>query len=186
MFGFDKLKNVKLTYILRKSNKARRIRISVNYDAKVVVTLPRFTPEIFAERFIRKNARWILDKIEKFKKSGPAFSLKGSHGEYLVNKNDAYKLAKKSVDKLNKFYRFDIRKISIRNQKSRWGSCSKNGNLNFNYKIAFLPEYLADYLVAHELCHLREMNHSKKFWNLVAASVPDYKQKRKELLKFKT
>lgn len=184
-FDFDKLKNVKLTYILRKSNKARCIRLSVNHEAKVVVTLPRFASEIFAEKFVRKNARWILDKIEKFKKSGPIFSLKGSRGDYLANKDKAFKIVQKSLKKFNAFYRFDVRRIAVRNTKSRWGSCSKNGNLNFNYKIAFLPEYLADYLVAHELCHLKEMNHSRRFWDLVAKTVPDYKSKRKELLKIK-
>jgi len=174
-----------LSYILRKSRRARRIRISVNHEAKIIVTIPRFTPEIFAERFVRQNSKWILDKIEKFKKAGPIFSLKGSRGDYLANKEKAYQIVQKSLKKFSAFYGMRVRKIVIKNTKSRWGSCGRSGILNFNYKIAFLPEHLADYLIVHELCHLKEMNHSGKFWNLVAKAIPDYKNRRKELLKFR-
>lgn len=72
-------------------------------------------------------------------------------------------------------------KIAIRAQKKRWGSCSSRGTLSFNYKIAALPAHLADYIVAHEICHLREMNHSPRFWALVAESHPNYRQLRLEL-----
>ncbi|MDE1924740.1 MAG: M48 family metallopeptidase [Patescibacteria group bacterium] len=73
------------------------------------------------------------------------------------------------------------KKIFIKNLKTRWGSASKNGNLNFHYKILFLPPHLASYLVVHEVCHLKEFNHSKEFWALVASELPDYKKLRKEL-----
>ena len=72
-------------------------------------------------------------------------------------------------------------KINIKNQKTRWGSCSKKGNLNFNYKIALLPQHLADYIIVHELCHLGEFNHSRSFWNLVAKVFPEYLGIRNEL-----
>lgn len=81
--------------------------------------------------------------------------------------------------------RFMYRRISIRNQKTRWGSCSSNGNLNFNYKIIFLPDYLAEYLIIHELCHLVHLDHSKNFWNLVGEMFPDYKKAQKELKAFR-
>jgi len=73
--------------------------------------------------------------------------------------------------------------VKIRDQSSRWGSCSWKGNLNFSYKLVLLPEHLADYVVVHELCHLREMNHSPRFWALVSQTVPDYRAKRRELKK---
>jgi hypothetical protein len=63
----------------------------------------------------------------------------------------------------------------------RWGSCSKKGNLNFNYKIALLPQRHSDYVIVHELCHLREFNHSKKFWDLVEQAVPNHRALRTEL-----
>ena len=73
------------------------------------------------------------------------------------------------------------KRLSVRNQRTRWGSCSRTGNLNFNYKIALLPEPLADYIIAHELCHLGEFNHSQAFWDLVAVAIPDYRERRAEL-----
>ena len=81
----------------------------------------------------------------------------------------------------NQFYNFPIKRVSIKNLTSRWGSCSSKGNLNFNYKIIALPRYLQEYLVVHEMCHLKEFNHSEKFWRLVAHTVPDYKKYRKEI-----
>ena len=81
----------------------------------------------------------------------------------------------------NQIYGFQYNKINIRNQKTRWGSCSKKGNLNFNYKIALLPEKYADYIVVHELCHLKEFNHSRSFWNLVARTIPDFRERKKRI-----
>lgn len=85
------------------------------------------------------------------------------------------------VKKYNEIYQYRLGRVSIRNQKTRWGSCSKSGSLNFNYKIVFFEEPFADYIVVHELCHLRELNHSKRFWNLVAHVFPNYKHIRSEL-----
>lgn len=66
--------------------------------------------------------------------------------------------------------------LSIRDQKSRWGSCSSRGTLSFNYRLIFAPPGVLDYVVVHELCHLTHMNHSKDFWHLVAYIMPEYKQ----------
>ena len=82
---------------------------------------------------------------------------------------------------INKFYNFKINRIAIKNQTTRWGSCSSKGNLNFNYKIIYLRPDLADYLIVHELCHLGEFNHSKRFRELVSKTIPDYVNINKEL-----
>jgi predicted metal-dependent hydrolase len=69
-----------------------------------------------------------------------------------------------------------INRVAIRNQRRRWGSCSSLGNLNFNYKLLFLPKCLADYVVVHELCHLKQLNHSQLFWQEVGNYYPHYKE----------
>ncbi len=90
---------------------------------------------------------------------------------HLVNR--AYELANK--------YNIEINRVTIRGQKTRWGSCSTRGNLSFNYKLMRYNNDVIDYVIIHELCHRREMNHSKKFWALVAEYCPEYKKLKKEL-----
>ncbi|MCX6753624.1 MAG: M48 family metallopeptidase [Candidatus Nomurabacteria bacterium] len=96
-------------------------------------------------------------------------------------KNQAATLVKERLEYFNTFYNYKWRNVVIRNQKTRWGSCSKKGNLNFNYKIALLSPEAADYIIVHELCHLKEFNHSERFWDLVARAIPDYKAIRSSL-----
>jgi len=83
----------------------------------------------------------------------------------------------------NKIYNFEINRVAIKNTTARWGSCSSKRNLNFNYKIIYLRKELSDYLIVHELCHLGELNHSKRFWALVRKAIPDYDKINNELKK---
>ena len=71
--------------------------------------------------------------------------------------------------------------ITVRDQKSRWGSCSSRGTLSFNYRLIFAPPVILDYVVVHELCHLTHMNHSRDFWDMVASVMPEYREYRKWL-----
>src|SRR5581483_3865122 len=95
---------------------------------------------------------------------------------YLKLKEQARAICVSRVGFFNTFYGFKVGKIFIKNTKSRWGSCSERGNLNFNYKIVLLPSAVADYLIVHELCHLAEFNHGRAFWALVAQACPNYRQ----------
>jgi len=81
-------------------------------------------------------------------------------------------------------YGFQYNAVRVKAMRSQWGSCSPKKNLNFNVKIMFLPDTLVDYVVVHELCHLKELNHGKRFWNLVERILPDYLEREKELKRY--
>lgn len=172
-------------YFLKRSGRYRHIRLSVSAGGKVSVTAPKMVSESAIESFLESKAGWLREKVEYFKKiSEPKISMaeeKKLFEEYRVR---ARERAEAKVKQWNERFGFVFNKISIRNSRSRWGSCSSKGTLCFNYKIAFLPEHLADYLVVHELCHLKEQNHSERFWSLVFEMVPDYALWRKELRNF--
>lgn len=106
---------------------------------------------------------------------------KENQKEYLAHKESARKLVHERLEYFNQFYGFKYNKVVIRNQKTRWGSCSRHGNLNFSYKLALLEPRLSDYIIVHELCHLQEFNHSKAFWSLIAQQFPDHKLIRGKL-----
>ena len=108
---------------------------------------------------------------------------RSSKKHYLKHKEDARVLINERAEYFSVEYGFKYNRISIRNQKTRWGSCSTKGNLNFNYKIFFLSPEMRDYIIVHELCHLKEFNHSSKFWALVEEITPNYREIRKEIKK---
>ena len=175
-----KLQNKKIRYTVKTSIRAKRVRFSIYSDCSLVVTKPIFFSENIIEKFIRKKANWILRKLEYFKNNKrPIF--KNDYENYLKHKGESLSFVYKRINYLNKEYNFKFNKVNIKNQKTRWGSCSNKGNLNFNYKILFLPDYIADYIIVHELCHLKELNHSPRFWNLVSKSLPNYIGARKDL-----
>jgi hypothetical protein len=173
--GFD--------YELKRSRRAKNMRLTVYQTSKVRLTLPYFFDIARGEDFLKKHSAWIekkLKKINKIAASGLVLPKPGRR-DYLKHKAQALKLARQQSSSFNEYYKFRIGRISIKNQRTRWGSCSKIGNLNFNYRIIFLPPELADYIIVHELCHLQELNHSARFWGLVSQTIPDWRKKRKKL-----
>ena len=176
------LDSEKIEYTIRKHRKAKRLKIAIACDGSCTVTLPWRLGLWNAEKFIQQNSEWVLDKMKAMKKIGQNnLLLQRNKEEYLRLKKNSRDFAIKKLEKLNEFYGFEYKKVFIRNQKSRWGSCSSRRNLNFNYKIMFLPERHADYIIVHELCHLKEFNHSQRFWSLVSQALPEYKEIKKQL-----
>ena len=172
-----------IAYTLRTSTRARAVRIAVYPDERVVITIPHKMSMTLAEKFITDKSPWIQKKLDHFAQNPKTIFPKHTVKEIAEYKKQALGLATARLEYFNQFYGFTWKKVSTRNTKSRWGSCSKQGNLSFNYKIAFLSPELADYIVVHELCHLGELNHSVHFWNLVAQTTPRHKELRKELRK---
>ena len=172
-----------IEYTLYISRRARGMRLTIYGDGHLVATVPRGMKEDFATRFIMKKSRWVLDTLERFKEYPVKAFAKGSKKDFLMHQERARARVRERLAHFSAIYHVSYRRISIRNQKTRWGSCSRTGNLNFNYKIVLLPPRHADYIVVHELCHIKEFNHSKKFWDLVAATMPDYHEIRAALKK---
>lgn len=172
-----------IKYTLVASKRTRKIRVAVYPGGEIKVTAPASLPMTLLEQFLVKKAKWIVTKHNHLKQF-PVQIKGGNRAEYQANKAKALALATERLNYFNQHYGFTYNRISIKNHRSLWGSCSKRGNLNFNYKIALLRPEAADYIIVHELCHLKEFNHSARFWALVAQSVPNYKQIRLELKKF--
>lgn len=174
-----------IRYRLKVSRRAKLMRLSISPESGLVATLPLGFDSGRLEKFLKQKAAWILRKLKLVAKYKKRPRLKASAGEYKSLKFQALALAKEKVNYWNRFYNFNYNRISIKNAKTRWGSCSKKGNLNFHYKIVELPEPLLDYLIVHELCHLKEFNHSAGFWELVGKAAPGYNELRKGLRKIK-
>lgn len=173
----------KLEYEIKKNRRAKHLRLSVYPGGRVVLTLPSWVSAKIGKNFIASKAEWILAKINHQASNTRAWPIQINKNEYLEHKAGVLKLINERLEYFNQFYNFKINRVSIKKPTTRWGSCSRLGNLNFNYRLLWLPEHLADYIIVHELCHLGELNHSSKFWRLVEKTLPNYQALRRELRK---
>lgn len=170
-----------LQYTIRRYKQSKHIRISIGRGNEVLVTGPRYVSMRTLHAYVVTKADWIFGHISQ--KSTLLYDdlYQTDRAHFVMHKSAAYAVALKKVMQWSAFYQFPYTKISVKQLKSRWGSCSSLRKLNFSYRIVFLPEELQDYLVVHELCHLKEMNHSKHFWQLVEQALPNYKELRNKL-----
>ena len=167
--------------MVKRSARARTMRLDIHPDGTVSITAPYFFGFEAIERFVEKHMAWITRHVQKAKQRT---ILRIKRGEIPMHKKRAKLLAEERCEYFAQLYGVRYNKITIRAQKSRWGSCSHKGNLSFNYKIALLPPAIVDYIIVHEICHLLEMNHGKNFWSEVIRTVPDHKTLRKHLNKY--
>ncbi len=168
-------------YTLKTSDRVRRLRLTIHHDGRFVVTAHKAMSQNRIEQFIKTKSAWVVDKLEFFKKAPPKTIIAVGRNGFKRYKDSARLLVQERLLHFNTLYQFRFDTITIKNQKTRWGSCSKKGNLNFNYKIALLPNKLSDYIVVHELCHLAEFDHSQKFWEQVGRALPHWRELRSEL-----
>ncbi len=163
-----------INYTVRVSDRAQRLRVAVYADGDVIVTKPKGTKLSTLKHFVESKKDWIAKKLESHKTNTIPELRITSDKHFEKHKNQSLKLVRQKVEHWNKELGYEFENINVKQLKSRWGSCSSKKNLNFNYKILYLPEQLQDYVIVHELCHLKQLNHSPKFWNLVASILPDY------------
>ena len=171
---------VSFEYTLVKRRGARSIRVAVAPGGKVKVSAPRFVPLFLIEKFLKEKSVWIEEQLQKSPELYPA---KLNKKELAALRKEMLERTTARVEFYAKKFEFEYKKISVKNMSSRWGSCSVRGNLNFNIKMHTLPPDLFDYIVVHELCHLKQMNHGKLFWKEVQSILPSYEEARKKLRK---
>lgn len=173
---------MKVTVI--RSNR-KTVAIQVNSDLSVTVRAPRSVSEKDIEEILKKKEAWISRHIEKIKKAKERFEAepteKLTREKVIALAEEALKVIPERVEYFAKVIGVTYGKITVRNQKTRWGSCSSKGNLNFNCLLMLAPPEVLDYVVVHELCHRKQMNHSKAFWLEVEKVLPNYKEVRKWL-----
>ena len=173
---------MKVTVI--RSNR-KTVAIQVNSDLSVTVRAPRSASEKDIEEILKKKEAWISKHIEKIKKTKERLEAESTEKltreKVIALAEEALKVIPERVEYFAKVIGVTYGKITIRNQKTRWGSCSSKGNLNFNCLLMLAPSEVLDYVVVHELCHRKQMNHSKAFWLEVEKLLPNYKEVRKWL-----
>jgi predicted metal-dependent hydrolase len=163
---------------VRRSRRARRWTLAVPWGAPATLTVPSWMSEDEIDRVVESHREWI--EAERAKQR-PRLRL-DPRGVSEAEARAAVKelvamLADDEADALG--VRYD--RIEIRDQRSRWGSCSTRGTLSFNWRLVLAPFEVLDYVVVHELCHLREPNHSRRFWRLVESRRPDWRAQREWL-----
>jgi predicted metal-dependent hydrolase len=160
------------------------VRLSIVEDGVVRITVPKRCSLERAERFLYEKSAWVLAHLDSIEKNPGRVRLPTGHLNFMRHKATARRLVMALLEELNTVYQVRYKRVSVRDQKTRWGSCSRDGRLSFSYKIVFLPPGAARYIVAHELSHLKEFNHSRKFWEWVSKSIPEHVAVRRELRKW--
>ena len=161
-------------------SRRRTLALQVTREGKVVVRAPLRYPAGRIETFVRQHEDWLQRKLTEQKEHKSALPLPAPEEEYAYREQARRVLTEKTAyyaKRLGVTYG----RISIRGQKTRWGSCSAKGNLNYNWKLMLCPEEVQDYVVVHELAHRREMNHSKAFYRIVEEILPDYRERMRWL-----
>lgn len=175
--GMIKMKIGEYNVEVRRS-KRKSVAIKITADMQIVVFVPLYVSGNEIERMVISKSKWIDEHMLKVQSTIDERSKLEK-----ITFEQVKELADQAVEyipKRVKYYaekeNFVYNKITIKNLVSRWGSCSTKGNLNFNCLLMLTPDYVIDYIVVHELCHLREMNHSEKFWTEVEKIMPDYQR----------
>jgi predicted metal-dependent hydrolase len=203
-------------YTVRRSARAKRVRVAVHHDRGVEVVLPQRAPETAARAAIIELRPWIERRLREVQAARAMVDARGDTVPYLgqtlrlVREPGRTRVHRRgdellvpggdASEALERWYRRMAREeiaprldmavrelgvaytsLTIRNQKTRWGSCSSTGAMSFNWRLLLGPEEVLDYVVWHEACHLRQMDHSPRFWALVAHHMPAYPHARRWL-----
>lgn len=171
---YDRSMNYRVEII--RSNR-RSLGLEIREPGVLLVRAPRRLSEKRIQKFLDEKELWIYENLEKVARNYESRSEKVTVSREMLQSlaKQAVEVLPAVVEKYAAQMNVTYGRITIRNQKTRWGSCSGKGNLNFNCLLMLMPEEIRDYVVIHELAHRMEMNHSKAFWSIVEKFDPDYK-----------
>lgn len=175
-----------MEYQLIRSNR-KTIAIEVTREGSLIVRAPKRCAKRLIEELLREKEMWILQKQREFQNRRLQLEEQQRHASAWTETDyqKARERAKVVLEQKTRYYascmQVSYGRITIRDQKTRWGSCSGKGNLNFNWRLILAPESVQDYVVVHELAHRREMNHSPAFWKIVEQVMPDYRMQKQWL-----
>lgn len=161
--------------------RAKRYLLRVRVDGSVRATIPRWGSKREAVRFVEAHATWIARQLVVATRVRAARPPAPTLHELRDARARAERILSPRLLELADRFGLAVRKISIRNQRCRWGSCSRQGHICLNWRLVDMPAWVRDYVLIHELMHLRRMDHSPAFWKLVAVACPDYQQARRWL-----
>ena len=153
---------------------ARRYILRVLDDGTLRVTLPRRGSKREAETFVERSASWIANQRERLPAQPDTLDEQGL-------RRRATKELPPALLTLAHAHNITVTRISVRNQRSRWGACSARGSITLNWRLILVPDFVREYVMIHELMHRRELNHSSRFWRHVAAACPDHEAARRWL-----
>lgn len=166
-------------------SRRKSLAIEITPELQVVVRAPVRMPVREINAFVQEKDDWIRAHLQRMAEKK---RLQEQYREQALSKEELQELATQAMKLIPQKVHYYAQiigvtygRITIRNQRTRWGSCSGKGNLNFNCLLLLMPEEVLDYVVVHELCHRKEMNHSARFWEEVEKILPDYRQRRKWL-----
>ena len=165
--------------------RARRYVVRVRGDGSVRVTIPRWGSKREAVAFAEQQRGWIEKQLARLEveRSEPREQL--SEADQRVLRSRAKKELPDRLLQLANELGLRVARVSVRNQQSRWGSCSPNGHICLNWRLVTMPDWVRDYVIVHELMHLKRLDHSKKFWKLVATACPEYQAARAWLRRYR-
>ncbi len=169
--------------LFERSRRARRILITIQPGQGIRAAIPGRASLESAVDFVRMKKPWIkkhLVKIKEYEKQKKAFN-------DIFLSIDKVKAKRQIINRLRQLarqYGFAFNRVSVRNQRTRWGSCSAKGNISLNIKLVALPPELRDYVMLHELVHTRIHNHSRKFWRELDKYVRDGKARARKLIEY--
>ena len=167
----------KIPYTIKKS-KIKNLYIHIK-EGQVIVKAPVRLQEKYIKEFINKKTKWIYENVKRYEQKPKV--------EEKLDIKDIERLKEiiqKSIQKYSKTLEVIPNKIRIKNIKYAWGSCSSKKNITINLKLAKKDEKVIEYVVLHEMCHLKEMNHSNIFWELVEKNMPNYKIYKNKLKEY--